>query len=181
MLACVIMKEIPMSPMTRRIAVVQGTDSESIQELLAAIAIEWRAKATRVAGVTARAHGLPDRTCSAGVLCDIGSGDQFPIYLETAPQGTSCHLDAEGVEAACASVIDQIADCDLVVLSKFGKLEAMRQGLFPVFEAAIAAGKPLLTTVSVKHREAWAAFAPDAIWLEADRSALFDWWAQGRA
>lgn len=170
-----------MASMTRRIAVVQGDDSEGIQDLLAAVASEWRAKAIRVAGVTARAHGLPDRTCSAGVLCEIGSGNRFPIYLEAAPPGTSCHLDADGVDAACASVIDRIADCDLVVLSKFGKLEAMRQGLFPAFEAAIAAGKPVLTTVSTKHHEAWAAFAPDAVRLGADRSALSDWWRQAGA
>src|SRR3546814_859793 len=158
-----------MASMARRIAVVRGADSESIQRLFAETVADWRATGIRVAGVTAEAHGLPDRTCSAGVLRDIGSGNQFPIYLETTPQGTSCHLDAEGVEAACASVIDQIASADLVVLSKFGKLEAMRQGLFPAFEAAIAAGRPLMTTVSGKHRDAWEAFAPDATYLEADQ------------
>lgn len=166
-----------MASMKRRIAVVQGVDSESIQRLLAAAVADWCAAGTKVAGVTSETHGLPDRTCSAGVLRDIGSGDQFPIYLGTLPQGTSCHLDAKGVEAACASVIDQIADSDLVVLSKFGKLEAMRQGLFPAFEAAIAAGRPVMTTVSGKHRDAWEAYAPDATYLEASKKALSDWWS----
>jgi hypothetical protein len=162
--------------MAPRIAVVQGADSESIQKLLASTVADWRAAGIRVAGVTAEVHGLPDRTCSAGLLRDIGSGHQFPIYLETAPLGTSCHLDARGVEAACASVIAQIATSDLVVLSKFGKLEAMRQGLFPAFAAAIAAGRPVITTVSAKHRDAWQAFAPDTACLDADKPALTEWW-----
>ena len=70
----------------------------------------------------------------------------------------------------------QIQTGDLVVLSKFGKLEAMRSGLTGAFEAAIAAGKPVLTTVSEKHREAWRAFAPDATVLPADKTALQAWW-----
>jgi hypothetical protein len=111
-------------------------------------------------------------------LRDIGTGDRFAIYLETPPADTSCHLNAKGVEAACASVIDQIASSDLIVLSKFGKLEAMGRGLFPAFEAAIAAGTPIPTTVSDKHRDAWEAFAPDAAYLEASRSALADWWSR---
>jgi hypothetical protein len=167
-----------MKPDGRRIAAVHGTSTEGAQDLLANAAADWRAHAAKIAGVTAQTHNLPGRTCSAGVLCDIATGDRFRIYLESAPQGTSCHLDAEGVSAACTSVMEQIADCDLVILSKFGKLEAMRQGLFPAFEAAIAAGKPLLTTVSPKHREAWEAFAPDAARLEADGAALSRWWSQ---
>jgi hypothetical protein len=49
----------------------------------------------------------------------------------------------------------KIAECDLVVLSKFGKLEAGGSGLLPVFMAARSLCKPVLTSVSDKHRAAW--------------------------
>jgi hypothetical protein len=62
------------------------------------------------------------------------------------------------------------------VLSKFGKLEAMEQGLWPAFTAAVAAGKPLLTTVSARHIEAWRALAPAPIWLEPDGRSIERWW-----
>lgn len=117
--------------------------------------------------------------CSAGILRDIASGARHSIYLAVAPTGTSCHLDARGVEAACSSVLGQVQGGDLVVLSKFGKLEALHEGLFPAFEAAIAAGKPVLTTVSSRHREAWQAFAPDAVPIDADKAALTAWWRAG--
>jgi nucleoside-triphosphatase THEP1 len=73
-------------------------------------------------------------------------------------------------------VLGQVATCDLVVLNKFGKLEAIGQGLAPAFNAAIAAGKPLLTTISENHIDAWLAFAPGAIALAADKAMLQRWW-----
>jgi nucleoside-triphosphatase THEP1 len=53
--------------------------------------------------------------------------------------------------------------CDLVLLSKFGTLETMRAGLAAAFEAAIAAHKPVLTTVSDRHRDPWQTLTPEAV------------------
>jgi nucleoside-triphosphatase THEP1 len=164
-----------MTQTTDRIAAVAGADGTTAQTLFAEVAARWRAAGIGVVGVIAEAHGLPGRTCGAGILRDIASGTPYRIYLDTPPGNTSCHLDAAGVEAACAAVRDQVRTSDLVILSKFGKLEAARRGLAGVFEAALAAGKPVLTTVSEKHRDAWRAFAPDAAFLEADEAALQAW------
>ncbi len=156
-------------------ATVCGADGPTLQGLLAAAVADWRDGGLRVVGVIAEAHNLPDRTCSAGYLRDISSGRSYSMFLETPPADTSCHLDARGVEGACAAVLDQIASSDVVVLSKFGKLEAAGGGLAPAFRAAIAAGKPLLTTVSELHRAAWETIAPDAARLSADPGAIRGW------
>lgn len=158
------------------IAAVIGADSQFVQTLFATVVADWRAAGVKVVGVIAETHGLADRSCSAGFLRDIATGKPFSIYLETAPSHTSCHLDADGVNAASASLMLQVQTGDLVVLSKFGKLEAMRSGLTGAFEAAIAAGKPVLTAVSEKHRDAWRAFAPDATFLPTEKTALEAWW-----
>jgi hypothetical protein len=158
------------------IAVVTGTEGQDVQALLAGVAADGRSAGISVVGVIAEEHGLPKRTCSAGILRDIVSGSLCSIYLESTPIGTSCHLDAQGVEAACSLVLEQLEGSDLVVLSKFGKLEATRKGLFVAFEAALAAGKPILTAVSGKHLEALRAFAPHAVFIEADAAALREWW-----
>lgn len=165
-----------MTPATGRIATVVGADGAAIQALLAATVASWRALGANIVGVIAEAHNLPDRTCSAGTLRDIVSGESYSMFLETVPSNTSCHLDAGGVETACAAILDQVPASDLVVLSKFGKLEAARGGLAPAFKAAIAAGKPVLTTVSGKHRDAWLALAPDAIHVPAHEAAIQAWW-----
>jgi hypothetical protein len=163
-----------MNPKPHPIAVVHGA-SEDVQTLFAAVAKNWRSAGLKVAGVVAEPHHLPDRSCAAGILRDIATGQAFPMYLETPPAGTSCHLDAGGVDAACAAVIDQLADADVVVLSKFGKLEADGKGLWPAFRASIAAGRPVVTSVSRLHEAAWQAFAPGAALVEADPAALTAW------
>jgi len=161
-----------------RFAALGGADGPRLQALLAAAVAEWKAAGLRVAGVIAGAHNLPNRACSAGFLRDIGSGKAYSMFVEAPPAGTSCHLNATGVEGACAAVLGQITDSDVVVLSKFGKLEAVGGGLAPAFAAAIAAGKPVLTTISDLHRAACHGLAPDALRLPADAAAIRDWWAE---
>jgi nucleoside-triphosphatase THEP1 len=165
-----------MTANTEKIVAIAGTDGVKAQALLIEMAAEWRVRGAKIAGVTAEGHGLPGRACGAGFLRDIASGVAHTIYLDVPPSDTSCHLDTAGVVNAGAAIIDQIPSSDLVILNKFGKLEASGNGLAAAFAAAIAAGKPLLTTVSDKHRDAWSDFAPSAIFLTAETAALQDWW-----
>ncbi|PWB83646.1 MAG: hypothetical protein C3F11_05520 [Methylocystaceae bacterium] len=91
--------------MFSRIAAVTGGRSAAAQPLFEALAAEWRAAGTKIAGVIAEPHGPLDRTCTAGVLRDINSGGAYQIHLETPPAGTSCDIDAAGVRSACAAVL----------------------------------------------------------------------------
>lgn len=159
-----------------KVAAIVDCEGAPTQKLLSEAVAAWRAAGVRVGGVIAETHGIPDRTCGAGLLRDIASGEPYKIYFESAPSNTSCHLDAAGVEAAGGGLLSQIEDSDVIVLSKFGKLEAMHQGLASVFDAALAAGKPVLTTVSEKQRDAWRAYAPDAAALPPEAGALQAWW-----
>jgi hypothetical protein len=157
------------------IAVIGNRDDLDAQALLAGAAFEWRAAGAQLAGVLAE-DDAGEGACSAGHLCDIASGKRYSIQLDAPPAGTACHLDADGVEGASTALLAQIPAADIVVLSKFGKLEAMQRGLWPAFAAAVAAGKPLLTTVSPKHADAWNVFAPGATWLAGDRASVDRWW-----
>lgn len=161
---------------TSSIATVVGADDPTIQALFADAASRWRAAGLNVVGLIAETHGLENRVCRAGYLRDVVSGKAYSIYVETPRVETSCHLDADGVETACGELLKQIADCDIVVLSKFGKLEAERGGLAPAFDAAIEAGKPVLTTVSQRHRKSWTGYTADgAVYLPPDEAALDQW------
>jgi nucleoside-triphosphatase THEP1 len=167
--------------MRNRIAAVTGGRSAAAQPLFAALVAEWRAGGTKVAGVLSEPDGASDRTCTAGFLREINSGEAYQIHLETPPVGTSCDIDIAGVETAGRDVLTDLGTSDLVVLSKFGKLETMGGGLARAFEAAIAADKPLLTTVSEKHLEAWRGVAPGSILLPADEAAIRRWWEGARS
>ncbi|MBN9071290.1 MAG: DUF2478 domain-containing protein [Rhizobiales bacterium] len=156
------------------IAAIANAGGPDAQIVFTEAAATWRKLGLRVAGTIA-VHADDEGPCSAGFLLDIGSGERYAIRLDEAPAGTACHLDAAGMEEACAALLGQIPSADVVVLSKFGKLEAMRLGLWGAFSASLEAGKPLLTSVSPKHLAAWKAFAPEATWVDADPAAIEEW------
>jgi len=73
------------------------------------------------------------------------------------------------------------AGCDLVMLSKFGKLEADGGGLRNAFGAAIEAGVPVLTSVSSAYTAKWEAFAtPLFTVLPPDAAQVDSWWQSVR-
>lgn len=157
------------------IAVIANRDDLDTQGVLSNAVSAWQKAGVKVVGVLAE-DNTDEGQCSAGFLRDLVSGQAFSIQLATPPAGTDCHLDATGVDNAATQLFAQIAAADIVVLSKFGKLEAARGGLWPVFEAAITAGKPLLTTVSSTHEEAWNTVMPTAIRLAGTQDAIAQWW-----
>ena len=168
-------------PTGAMIAAIETHSSTHAQKLLAERVEHWQAEGVRVAGFIEVPHNLADRNCKGGILRDVATGALYPIYQEEIPPGAICHVDARGAYVASHALLSQIESCDVVVISKFGKLEAAQAGLVPVFEAARAAGKPVLTAVSDKHREAWAAFAPGAEALAADSASLSNWFARAKA
>jgi hypothetical protein len=137
------------------IAVVRGSSGADVQSVLQTFVERWRGSA-RLAGLLAESHGLPDRACSAGFLRNIATGERFSIFEDLGPGSTECHLDGLGAVQAAASVErDVAAGCDLVLLSKFGKLEAGGGGLFRAFKATLDAQIPLLTSVPLAFEEPW--------------------------
>src|SRR5690606_36582339 len=114
------------------IAVLANREGLDSQAFLSAVVANWRQAGVRVAGMLAE-NGAIEGACSAGFLRDIASGRRYSIHLDAPLAGKTCHLDAAGMDAAGAGMLDQIASADVVVLSKFGKMEAMRQGLWPAF------------------------------------------------
>lgn len=161
----------------RSIAVVQGAASAIIQRLLAEFAARRHSQA-RIVGVVEQEQDN-SRGCRPGRLRSLGDGRSYPIFQDLGPGSTACSLDAISLVEACEQVRRDIAaGCDLVILSKFGKLEAeSRSGLLPAFADAIEAGIPILTAVSPKFEEQWSAFAtPLDVRLKADAGAIDAWW-----
>lgn len=160
-----------------RIAAVQGASNATIQEIFHTLAERWQAS-IRLAGVLAEPHGLPGRACSAGFLRNIRTGERFAIFQDLGPGSTECHLDGGAMLPATEAVRRDIAaGCDLVLLTKFGKLEIANGGLADAFRAAIEADVPVLTSVSPAHEAAWAKFAaPLYVTLAADPDVIDAWW-----
>jgi hypothetical protein len=174
--------EDAMSDLVKKIAVVQGVPSAQVQQLFRTLVGRWQPSA-RLAGVIAEDHGLADRACSAGFLCSLGDGERFPIFQDLGPSAKACHLAGDGAVMAAAAVRRDIArGCELVVLNKFGKLEAGGGGLRDAFGAAIEAGIPVLTSVSAKFASAWESFAaPLFVVVPDDADRIDAWWQAVRS
>jgi hypothetical protein len=166
----------------RKIAVVQGMPSAQVQELFRTLVDRWQ-PSTRLAGAIAEDHGLADRACSAGFLRSLGSGERFPIFQDLRPGSKTCHLAGAGALAAADAVRRDIAaGCDLVLLNKFGKLEADGGGLRDAFGAAIEVGVPVLTSVSAALAAAWQSFAARLfVIVPADADRIDAWWQAVRS
>jgi hypothetical protein len=166
---------------TKKIAVVQGP-GPAIEDLFRTLAERWQSEA-RVAGAIAEDQGLPDRACSAGYLRSLRDGARYSIFQDAGPGSEACQLAGDGAVLAAAAVRRDIeTGCDLVILSKFGKLEAGGGGLRDAFAAAIEAGVPVLTTVARSQAGAWDAFA-GALFapVAADPGAIEAWWRNVRS
>lgn len=149
------------------IGVVQGATTEEIQALFRDF-VARLGPAARIVGV------LEDEA-----LTSLADGRQFPLYQDLGACASSCALDAQGVVLAGEAVRQDIeAGCDLVVLSKFGKLEAESgSGLTAAFVTAIEVGVPVLTSVAPRFAAPWSAFAaPFYRVLAPNPAALDGWW-----
>lgn len=164
------------------VAALSGATTAEIQRVLAAFAERRRSEGFRIAGVVEESEGCAEG-CERLTLRCLTTGERVSISQNLGRESTACNLDSSGLAAACGLVQAAIAaGADLVILSKFGKIEADRHGLTEAFQAAIAAELPVVTSVAPTLAEPWDAFAgPLAVAVSADDAALDAWWQALRA
>jgi len=163
-----------------RIAALRGAPSAAMQTLLDEFARRRARAGLRVAGVVEDSDCAHDGACKHFRVRDLLSGETTSISQDLGRGSTACNLDPEALVKACGRIETAISQgADLVVLSKFGKLEAARSGLADAFRAAIEADLPILTVVSPAAAEEWELFAaPLFQFVDASCEALECWWAQ---
>lgn len=157
---------------------LQGAANRTIQAAMSACVRRWRQAGTRVVGVVEAIRHEGPRGADSAHLVDVTTGATFPLFQDLGRHSVSCHLQGAGVVAACAAVLASLDEgCDLVVLSKFGRLEAERAGLHGAFQDAAARGLPILTAVAPAHTARWLAFAGATTRFAPPDERLLDaWW-----
>jgi len=162
-----------------RIAALRGAPNAAMQTLLDEFAQRRARAGLRVAGVVEDSDCTHDGTCKRFRIRDLLSGEMISISQNLGRGSTACNLDPGALVRACGRIETAISEgADLVVLSKFGKLEAARSGLADAFRAAIEADIPVLTVVSPAAAEEWETFAaPLFQFVDASCEALECWWA----
>ena len=75
-----------------RVAAVQGGGRDLIQALLSQLAVSWRDRGLRIAGVVEEFTAENDR--ETVVLRDLKSDACFPLYQDLGSGSTSCSLNS---------------------------------------------------------------------------------------
>ena len=95
-----------------------------------AILRRWTDRGARIAGLIETFDDMFEQARQAVQLQNIRGGKIYPLFQNLGPMAVACHLQGAGIVAACVDICAEIeAGCDLVILSKFGQLEALRSGL----------------------------------------------------
>ena len=135
----------------------------------------WRG--LRLAGV------LQHPVCSdAAGHCDVAleeltTGLRTDLFEDRGPGASGCRLDV----AALAEVNAQVArsldnDPELLILNKFGKVEAEGRGLLDLVAIAVDRSIPVVIGVPIRNLEAWRNFAGGmSVEFSSDPFEIMDW------
>lgn len=111
------------------------------------------------------------------LISDIRDGRSFAISQALGPGSHACSLDP-GALAQATSVLREALDerSDLVIVNRFGAVEAAGRGFASEMLALMSEGIPLLTLVSPQYQVDWQRFigAPDCL-LPLCEEALLSW------
>ncbi|QBH18943.1 DUF2478 domain-containing protein [Alcaligenes faecalis] len=113
---------------------------------------------------------------------DLDKGTLYPITQNLGTESSACRLDI-GALLHASEVLRQALDshADLVIVNRFGIMEADGQGFNDEILALIDKGYPVLTVVSHTHLPAWRAFTGGlAVELEPEHQALWNWFESSR-
>ena len=121
---------------------------------------------------------LPGRHPCDILLEDLASGDVVAIAEERGKEARGCRLDVglltDLAEAVASSL--RLEQPRLLVVNKFGKIEADGGGLRGAIAEAVSKGIPVLVGVPARNLDRWRAFAgPLAVELPVDSSAIAEW------
>jgi hypothetical protein len=136
-----------------------------------------------VQGQGVRVRGLIQRQEPDMHLVDVQSGQEFAITQDLGPDSDACRIDPAGFAEASVVLRNALAEkAELVVINRFGKLEAAGGGLAAEMLAVMAEGLAVLTCVNGEQVAAWRSFTGDAgLLLPPDITALRAWWRAQRS
>lgn len=159
-------------------AAIVSDGSTNVDALLAEVADRLKREGWRVRGLL-MTYPQPERGC-AGVmtLVDVDTGAEYPASQTLGSASNSCRADPQGF-ARASQVLRRAADdgADLVIINRFGSLEAAGGGFRAELIDLMAQGRPLLTAVAQRFVADWERFSGGTTLLPPTREAVDAWLA----
>lgn len=169
-----------MPPLVAAIVYADGVYPETI---FTRTVTRLRDRGVDLAGTLQRAPaGMVGRHPCDLLIEDLATGEVTAIAEERGKMARGCRLDIAVLECIAGAVIDSVR-CRLprlLVINKFGRVEAEGGGLFAAIGAAVERDIPVLAGVPARNLDSWKAFAGSlATELPATQEAV-DRWLAGR-
>lgn len=160
------------------IGAVRYLPGEAAEAVLDEAVRQLRRRGVRVAGLLQHSLRESDGERCRIVLENLASGKHFFLSQNLGSGSQSCSLDAQVLADATSAVRDAVAgDAQLVVINKFGALEAAGGGFRSEILQVVEAGVPLLTSVADRFVPEWRAFVGElAEELPPNPGAVLAWW-----
>lgn len=165
-----------------KIAYVTVQGRGRIDDLLAEVAHAFEDDGLRLAGTVRVKPADP-----SGHPCDMDlrvlpDGPGFRISQPLGPMAKGCRLDGGVIEAIAAEVEARLGGADLLIVNKFGKLEAQGRGLCPAITLAMDMEIPTLVGVNEMNVPDFHAFSDgSAEVLKPDLRAIRAWFERTHA
>lgn len=161
----------------RSILAVVYADGFAADRLLAAFGYRLRDNGLAVAGLVQRNLFVRDRIKCDMEVEELASGAVLQLSEDRGPGARGCRLDRGALSEAAALLMRALdRKLDVLVLNKFGKVEAEGRGLRDAIAAAAALGVPMLVGVPFRNLDQWRAFAGDlAEECSSDRAPIERW------
>lgn len=116
-----------------------------------------------------------DPTCDMLVRV-LPDGPTMRINQNLGSQSKGCRLDTGALEEVVMAVSTHGLGARLMIVNKFGKLEAMGRGFVPLIAEALGAGTPVIVGVNAINLPDLLSFAGDlAQELPPDPQLIADW------
>lgn len=126
-------------------------------------------------------------TDASGHPCDMDlrvlpDGPGFRISQPLGRKAKGCRLDGGVIEAIAAEVEARLTGADMLIVNKFGKLEAQGRGLCPAITMAMEVGIPTLVGVNEMNVPDFNAFSDGAAEvLRPELRAIRAWYEEAYA
>ncbi|SJZ84159.1 DUF2478 domain-containing protein [Consotaella salsifontis] len=134
-------------------------DRAGLDRQLGVILSEMKGRGARIIGLLQTVLDDSDCDCSKLAVRDLASDELIPITQFLGHESHSCRLDTRRLAEVSGLLEKQIEPgVELLLINRFGKVEAEGHGLRDLICQAIELGIPTLVTVQTSHLDAWASF-----------------------
>jgi nucleoside-triphosphatase THEP1 len=136
-----------------------------------------RMRGTRLAGVVQYRSRYPSHSCDM-VLENLATGRQTSIFADRGRGAKGCQLDEYAMLQTVSEIELALKDGPgLLVLNKFGKVEAEGMGMRDLIAQAMCMGIPVIVGVPARNLHAWREFAREFS-IELHSSADVESWLE---